>query len=115
MDISNGVMTLGDVILDFLRDHPGPFTARELWERIPKNGKRLFPAHVKLALERRLFPRGFVLADAGVTYDARKALVHSSPGTRWCVLSAAQPGRLIFDPVEGIHSLEEWEVEYFDR
>ena len=105
---------LSDVVLDFLRDNPEPFTARELWERIPKNGKRLFPAHIRLALERRLFPQGFVLADAGVTYDTRKAFVHSSPDTRWLTLSAAQPGRLIFDPVEGIRPLEEWEMEYFD-
>ena len=106
---------LSDVILDFLRDHPEPFTAQELWERIPRNGKRLFPAHIQLALEQRLFPQGFVLADAGVTYDTQKAFVHSSPDTRWVALSAAQLGLLIFDQIEGkIRPLKKWEVEHFD-
>ncbi len=105
---------LSDVILDFLRNHPGSFTTQELWERIPKNGERLFPAHVRLALERRLFPEGAVLADAGVTYDSREAFVYSSPDTRWCILTAARVGLLIFDPAKGIRSVEERELEYFD-
>ncbi len=105
---------LSVVILDFLRDHPGAFTTQELWERIPKNGERLFSAHVRLALERHLFPEGSVLADDGVTYDVQKACVYSSPDTRWCILTAARVGLLIFDPAKGIRPVEERELEYFD-
>ena len=91
---------LSDVLLGFLEKHPGEtFTAREMWERVSWEG-RILPAHIQLALERRLFPGGFVAADGNVSVagDFPKAM----PGTRWCVLDGASVGFLVYDPFDGI-------------
>jgi len=92
--------TLSDALLTFLEEYASDtFTARELWERVPWPG-RIYPCHIQQALERRLFPGGFVATNGGVSMagDFPKAM----PGTRWCVLDGAQAGFLVYDPFDGI-------------
>jgi hypothetical protein len=104
------VTMLSGQVLEFLERHPGAFTAQELWEYIPWNGRRILPCHVQQALEQRLFPMGLVAADKDVTVTRVKGRVKASPGTRWCALAQAPPGFLIHDPAEAsanaIHGAE---------
>lgn len=94
---------LSDAVLDFLEEHPGEtFTAREMWERVSWK-RRILPAHIQQALERRLFPGGFVVADGSVRMVGNFPV--AMPDTRWCVLDGAQAG-FVYDPLE--HRIREY-------
>jgi hypothetical protein len=102
------VTALSGQVLEFLERYPGAFTAQELWEYIPWNGRRILPCHVRQALEQRLFPMGLVAADKDVTRARVKGRVKASPGTRWCALAQAPPGFLVHDPAGGICECDAW-------
>ena len=91
---------MSDALFAFLEEHPGDtFAAQELWERVPWSG-RIYPSHVQQALERGLFPGGFVAADGNVSRVSN--FLKATPDTRWCARDGAPAGLLVYDLVDGI-------------